>query len=509
MQISDIKIDIGLLWNETEITGELAGEFDIDVTTRSGKAERITTENRNFRARAPRSHKKRTFGIRLEESLSEERAQEILARALSVSGSFKGDVIEAGVRWSDNLDGRVWWPVLAAGSLSDAEELLRDLRDKTNLEPLALSIVPIEDTRETPFFFSAGDKEFEATRVACTPRVKTVFHLDNVPIGRGFHWERKERLSYRGELHLFVSPEQGLTAANRLPLETYLHSTVFSEMGDDLPDAFLAAQAIAARSTVLATAGRHHRGDGFHLCNDDHCQCYQGVSREPDDIHPAIGESAGQILTHDNKPADARYAKSCGGMSETYDAVWGGEGPAYLISRPCGELTIGNLKDEKAARSFLHQSPAAFCNDDVYPYPERWSEERHFRWQRDYSAKELENIIQNKMGIEVGTLREFRPLVRGASGRILILEIIGSKRTLKLYRELEIRRALSLSHLPSSCFIIEPQGKGPDGFTIIGGGWGHGVGLCQLGAVAMANKGMSAERILKHYYHNAMIIRLT
>ncbi|MBU1936237.1 SpoIID/LytB domain-containing protein, partial [bacterium] len=234
-------------------------------------------------------------------------------------------------------------------------------------------------------------------------------------------------------------------------------------------------------------------------------QCYQGVSREPKDIHPAIAETAGQILTHENKPADARYAKSCGGMSETYDAVWGGEGPAYLVSRACGELTIGNLKDEKAARDFLHQKPAAFCNDEFYPYPERWSEERHFRWRRDYSAKELENIIQNKTGVEVGTLRELRPLVRGASGRILILEIIGSKRTLKLYRELEIRRALSPSHLPSSCFIIEPQGKGPDRFIIIGGGWGHGVGLCQLGAVAMANQGWSAERILKHYYPNTKI----
>ncbi len=508
MQISNIQIDIGLLWNEADITGEFAGAFDIAITTPSGKSERFTIENRNFHARASQSIKKRTFGIRLEESLSEERAQESIAKALNVSKNFKGDVIEAGVRWSENLDGRVWWPVLAAGSLSNAEELLHDLREKTNLEPLGLSIVPMEERSDSPFHFTIGEMNFEATRVECIPRTKSIFHLNNVPIGRGFHWERKEKLSYRGQLHLFASPEQGLTAANRLPLETYLHSTVFSEMGADLPDAFLAAQAIAARSTVLATAGRHHRGDGFHLCNDDHCQCYQGVSREPKDIHPAIAETAGQILTHDNKPADARYAKSCGGMSETYDAVWGGEGPAYLVSRPCGELTIGNLKDEKAARDFLHNKLAAFCNDDVYPYPERWSEEKHFRWQRDYSAKELENILQNKTGVEIGTLRELQPLVRGASGRILILEIIGSKRTLKLYRELDIRRALSPSHLPSSCFIIEPQGKGPDRFMIIGGGWGHGVGLCQLGAVAMANQGWSTERILKHYYPNTKITEI-
>lgn len=509
MNYSKQQIDIGLLWNEVEIAGEIASDFDVVMQFVSGQTKCFAVRDERFYARAVLRRKSRTFGIRLEESLSEQRARDVLTRAQAVSDSFNGEVVAAGVNWEEGLDGRVWWPVLAAGTKSDAEELLNDLREKTELPPLPLSIVPLSERRDAPFEFIMGQERREVTSVRCFPRSSdSLFYLQNVPIGRGFHWQHKERLGYRGELHIFSSPEGGVTAANRLSLETYLRSTVFSEMGTDLPDAFLAAQAIAARSTVSATAGRHHRGDGFHLCNDDHCQCYQGISREPPEISPAIMETAGQILTCDGKPADARYAKSCGGVSETYEAVWGGEGPTYLISRPCGKFDAPDLKKEESVQAFLHQKPPAFCNDALYSYPERWREEKHFRWQRDYGASELQQIIENKTGIEVGTLRELRPLVRGRSGRILILEIVGSKRTLRVYRELEVRRVLSPSHLPSSCFIVESEGKGPERFRIVGGGWGHGVGLCQLGATAMANEDWNAERILEHFYPNTTISEL-
>ena len=166
------------------------------------------------------------------------------------------------------------------------------------------------------------------------------------------------------------------------------------------------------------------------------------------------------------------------------------------------------LKGEKEVQEFLHRKPRAFCNDEFYPYPERWREENHFRWQREYGAAELRDIIESKTGISLGRLRELRPLMRGASGRILILEIVGSERTMRIYRELEIRRALSPSHLPSSCFAVASEGKGPDQFHLIGGGWGHGVGMCQLGAAAMADKGWSAERILEHYYPGTELITL-
>ena len=188
MQITNIKIDIGVLWNETDITGELTGEFDINVTTPSGRNKHFTLANCNFRARTPPSHRERTFGIRLEESLSEKRAQEHLASALNISKSFKGDVIEAGVRWSDDLDGRVWWPVLAAGSSSDAKELLHDLREKTTLEPLGLSIIPIEGASRIPFFSPQVKKNLKQLLSNVSPErsvhfIWTMFPLDVVFTG--------------------------------------------------------------------------------------------------------------------------------------------------------------------------------------------------------------------------------------------------------------------------------------------------------------------------------------
>ncbi len=510
MPISEIQVDIGLLWNETEITGELVGDFEIRTTDTSGKSVCLESISRDFHARAIFPRKELTFGIRLQESLSHKRAREVLTNALAVSQSFKGEVVEAGVSWGEGLDGRVWWPILQAGSLHDAEEFLDELRSKTSLEPLSLSIVTMGERNDAPFEFAIGVEKREATRVSCVPRRQdSPFYLHDIPIGRGFHWERHERLSYRGELHLFASRGDGLTAMNRIPLETYIRSTVFSEMGPDLPDAFLAAQAVAARSTVLATANRHHRGEGFHLCNDDHCQCYQGVLREPQVISPALGETEGEILVSNGRPVDARYAKCCGGVSETYEAVWGGEGHPYFISRPCGEFETADLTQEQNMQEFLSQRAPAFCNDELHAYPERWREESYFRWQREYNASELQTLIEAKVGIEVGTVRELRPIKRGASGRILILEIVGSKQTLRIYRELEIRRVLFLSHLPSSCFIVETEGKGPDKFRLIGAGWGHGVGLCQLGAAAMAHKGRSKQRILEHYYPETKLFSIT
>jgi SpoIID/LytB domain protein len=510
MKIPEIQIDIGLLWGETEITGEITGDFEIRITDASGKSARIENTSRDFRARAISSCKEPTFGIRLEESLSEVRARDILKNALSISQSFRGEIVEAGVKWSDELDGRVRWPILHAGSLHDAEEFLDELRSNTSLEPLSLAIVQMTDRSDAPFEISTNNEKREVTRVSFVPRGQnSLFYLRDIPIGRGFHWERHERLGYRGELHLHASRAGGITAMNRLPLETYIRSTVFSEMGPDLPDAFVAAQAIAARSTVLATANRHHHGEGFHLCNDDHCQCYQGVLREPQVISSALAKTEGEILAFDGKPVDARYAKCCGGVSETYEAVWGGEGPSYFAARACGEFETADLTQDRNVREFLSKKPPAFCNDGLHPYPERWREENYFRWQREYGASELQTLIEAKVGMEVGTLRELRAIKRGASGRILILEIVGSKRSLRIYRELEIRRALSLSHLPSSCFIVEPEGKGPDKFRLIGAGWGHGVGLCQLGAAAMAQKDWNKERILEHYYPGTSLVSST
>jgi SpoIID/LytB domain protein len=300
----------------------------------------------------------------------------------------------------------------------------------------------------------------------------------------------------------------------------YLESAVGSEMRSDLPPAFSQAQAIAARSTVLATAGRHHRADGFDLCNDDHCQCYQGTQREAGAVVAPIKESAGQVLVHASTPptppagggesdssliphpsslrvVDARYAKSCGGVSERYEEAWGAEDHPYFEVRACGDFPVPDLTDEAHARAFVLSHPPAWCNDKLFPYPEPWDKDPLFRWTREFDRAEWGRLIESKTGTAVGAITSMHVQRRGPSGRILILEVTGETDSLVIYGELNIRRALSPSHLPSSFFVWDMEG---DTITLHGGGWGHGVGLCQLGAAAMAKAGKSVESILEHYY---------
>jgi stage II sporulation protein D len=301
-----------------------------------------------------------------------------------------------------------------------------------------------------------------------------------------------------------------------LSLETYLESAVGSEMRSHLPPAFSQAQAICARSTVLATANRHHRADGFDVCNDDHCQCYQGVKQESGAVIAPVRETAGQVLVSpplqppvnggvSGRVVDARYAKSCGGISERYEAVWGEEGPDYFVVRTCGDFDGDDLSNEILARNFLLNPPPAWCNGELHPYPEPWDKDPLFRWEFSHTRAEWGELIARKTGSSIGAVKAFQVKQRGKSGRILILEIEGEARSLTIYGELNIRRALSPSHLPSSYFVVEEHG---DTLTLLGGGWGHGVGLCQLGAAAMAKHGWSVQQILDHYYPGSEITKL-
>jgi stage II sporulation protein D len=510
-----LSVSIGLLWNESEIRGELRGPFHLRARMEAGVHTNVLhglnkTGGRGgpplqisgaFCARAMEQAGVAQWGIRLAESLSPDHAERQLNSVLAHTTAFELDILEAGRTWESDgtaLDNRVWWPVVKLATRDDAEPVLELLRTISTLDPLGFSIVRLDVTEPRDLFeFSCGDFSARVLDAQFIPASgSSLFRLHNVPIGRGFHWERKESLDYRGELKLFAGTN-GLTAVNVLPLETYLESAVGSEMRSDLPPAFSQAQAICARSTVLATAGRHHRADGFDLCNDDHCQCYQGVQREAGAVIAPIRDTAGQILAHGERVVDARYAKSCGGISERYEAAWGAEGPDYFAVRACGDFAVPDLRDESAARAFLEDAPPAWCNPRSHPYPEPWDKDPLYRWEFRYDKRELGELIARKTSHEVGNVRSLSVLKRGASGRILILEIEGSTRTQRIYGELNIRRALSASHLPSSFFVCDDAG---DSLILRGGGWGHGVGLCQLGACAMAKAGWSVEQILAHYY---------
>jgi len=491
------------LWSERSIAGELIGPHRVVCRTDCCRSVVLERASGLLVARADSTVRTESVGIRLAESLSRSHAERILNNVASAkSERLDLDLIEAGRVWKTgggNSDNRVWWPVVKLASRDEADEMMRRLQHVAGLEPLGFAVVRLDKAEASePFEFTCGDFSARVLEVTAESlSAESRFALESVPIGRGFHWERKERLEYRGSLRVFHRAGEGLTAVNRLDLETYLESAVGSEMRSDLPPAFSQAQAIAARSTVLATAGRHHYADGFDLCNDDHCQCYQGTQREAGAVVAPVRATAGQVLAFGNRVVDARYAKSCGGVSELYQAAWGEEGPAYFAVRACGDFAVPDLTSEDEARRFLSEPPSAWCNGGVHPYPEPWDKDPLFRWTRSYSRKELGDLIEEKTGKRVGDVRALRVLRRGASGRILILDIEGSVRTIRVFGELRIRQALSPSHLPSSFFVADERG---DEIMLHGGGWGHGVGLCQLGACAMAKAGMSAERILAHYY---------
>ncbi|MDD5087277.1 MAG: SpoIID/LytB domain-containing protein [bacterium] len=541
-----LEVHIGLLWDEPAIRGEFAGEFLVRCRVDCCRFLTLDETAGAFEAFSEPGRRQHDYAIRLCESLSPAHAERTLSEPKELAQKFDVDIVEAGRTWESGgqqFDIRVWWPIVKLDSLSDAEKTLDELRAMPGLDPLGLALVRLDRAvPDLPFEFRFGSFSGRALEIWTTPlSPESFFRLHDVPIGRGFHWQRKESLDYRGSLRLFHPGGAGLSAVNRLELESYLESAVGSEMRSDLPAAFSQAQAIAARSTVLATANRHHFADGFDLCHDDHCQCYQGILREADAVVAPIRESSGIILvsplsTPLNPPTkwretgahsraalpndassfivhrsslprvvDARYAKSCGGVSERYEAAWGGEGPDYFTVRACGEFSVPDLSREDSAREFLKSDSPAWCNPRLHPYPDPWDKDPLFRWTFEYTRKELGDLIAEKTGHDVGRVQELNAIRRGKSGRILILEIVGEAGTQHIYGELNIRRALSKSHLPSSFFVVDERA---DRIILSGGGWGHGVGLCQLGAAAMARAGWNVESILNHYYPRTELMNL-
>ena len=370
------------------------------------------------------------------------------------------------------------------------------------------------------------------------PEARATFSIDDVTIGIKFHWERRERQTFQGSLRLERRDNGMIAVINEIPLEAYLVSVVSSEMRAGAPLAFLKAHAIASRSWLVAMLEREagtapDRGqcgvasddrivrwyeredhDIYDVCADDHCQRYQGVTRViSDNARQAVAETTGRFLTYDEKVCDARFYKACGGLTESYENVWADHSVPYLVSLSDAPMPFAPIGSEQDAAAWIAARPDAFCNisdpsilETILPDFDR--DTAFFRWQVAYEREELEAIIREKSGLEIGSLLALEPALRGPSGRIIHLVIRGTKRSVTVGKELEIRRWLSRSHLPSSAFVVETeQGEDglPKGFVLRGAGWGHGVGLCQIGAAMMALKGYKAEEILMHYFPGAII----
>lgn len=370
---------------------------------------------------------------------------------------------------------------------------------------------------------------------------KDMFELTDVTIGIQFHWERKEIQRFKGKLEI-IREDDHLTAVNQLDIEDYLCSVISSEMSATSSPELLKAHAVVSRSWLLAQQEKAQelkqetspycsvlkneneyicwfdREDhaNFDVCADDHCQRYQGITKASTPaVYEAVEATRGEVLTYKGKVCDTRFSKCCGGITENFENVWEPVAHPYLNKRydaPRQEQ-IPDLTREEEARKWINSFPAVFCNttdkqilrEVLNDYD--LSTQQFFRWEIHYTQQEIAALLKKKLNIDFGQISDLQPLERGTSGRIIKLKIIGSRQSLVIGKELWIRRALSPTHLYSSAFIVdkEMQQGTVSGFCLKGAGWGHGVGLCQIGAAVMSTQGYSYQEILRHYFPHTQL----
>lgn len=362
------------------------------------------------------------------------------------------------------------------------------------------------------------------------------FTLCDVTIGVEFHWQRKERQSFRGSLEFFAAGGR-ITAVNRISAEEYLKSVISSEMNARASLELLKAHAVISRSWLIAQIGKRDGvvksngcgmkrdndeiikwydrddHDRFDVCADDHCQRYQGITRAClPTVNRAVEETRGEVLMFNGEVCDARFSKCCGGVTEEFGYCWEEKVVEYLkgVRDNAEEAPLPDLSTEHGAGKWITGNADAFCNTDdrdvlCQVLNDFDVETRDFyRWQIRYTQQELSDIVRERSGIDFGIVEALTPLERGVSGRISRLRIEGSKRSMTVGKELEIRKMLSRSHLYSSAFtVMRDNGD----FILKGAGWGHGVGLCQIGAAVMGSRGYGYREILAHYYKGANVER--
>lgn len=394
----------------------------------------------------------------------------------------------------------------------------------------------------------------EYTELSFTPRQNSLsfFELKDVTIGINFHWERKEAQRFRGELKI-IAEEDKLTAINIIPIEDYLTSVISSEMSATASLELLKAHAVISRSWLLNKLRMENEESGvtmqpdnaahsqlstfnsqlikwydheahtnFDVCADDHCQRYQGITRAstPQAIE-AVSATRGEALKYEGKICDARFSKCCGGAFEEFQNCWENVRHPYLIKQRDNktETALPDLTIEAEADKWIRTSPAAFCNTKdakvlnqvLNNYDQETAD--FYRWKVYYTQQELSELMHKRSGINFGQIIDLIPVERGTSGRLIRLKIVGTLRTLTIGKELEIRRTLSTSHLYSSAFVVDkeyedPSKSIPSRFILTGAGWGHGVGLCQIGAAMMGEQGFEYEEILSHYYPGSTLEKL-
>ena len=357
-------------------------------------------------------------------------------------------------------------------------------------------------------------------------RSKSGFKVKNVIAGRGFHWQKLIDVYLPGMIEITMINGY-LVLINELSLEEYLMCVATSEMGARCPKSLIEAQTIVARSWMLANVEQKHVDMGMDVCNDDCCQRYQGTGNLTQHSIDGALTTHGQVLTYQDKICDARYSKSCGGIMESFVTIWDGQELPYLQNLPdrAGEdpLPAAVIHDEKSAIKWIDDQPIAFCSPETVPeeslpdYLGNVDEGgKYYRWQVTYSQQEFCDLLNQKLNLDASYISLLIPLSRGGSGRIVELQINyekidGQKAQIRLDRDVAIRQSLNEGFLYSSCIYFELIRDDRNVITQIiihGAGWGHGVGLCQIGALGMSLNGYSSQEILIHYYPGSQMIKI-
>lgn len=491
-------------------------------------------------------YKKMTYrlaaSILKEVAVTEEQADEIsnnIKDSTFNGGEFTSTIFEPSSTGASEIEG----PTVSVGIMS-GEGIEFKLNGEYSFEGRILSGNMIARATASGIEFqgkSYGELQFAPVNVHST------FTLKGVTIGINFHWQRNEAQEFGDKLKIICNGGK-LMAINVVAVEEYLKSVISSEMKATASLELLKSHAIISRSWLLCQMGKRRKGTMmnceqpkcncsageyvkwydrddhvlFDVCSDDHCQRYQGITREiSDKASLAVDLTRGLVLSNEGKICDARFSKCCGGITEEYATCWEDKEVPFLKSVCDNEenkLADGFNSEDEVEDFINNDSYDAFCNTQdrellsqvLNDYDTETRD--FFRWQVSYSQSELGNIVREKTGIDLGDIRDLIPLKRGKSGRIWLLEIVGTKHSIKIGKELEIRRVLSTTHLYSSAFIVhkgdaDSQGL-PKTIQLQGAGWGHGAGLCQIGAAVMGAKGYSCRQILEHYYKNTDIDKL-
>lgn len=420
------------------------------------------------------------------------------------------------------------------------------LNEKLKLKNKKLTAVPngskiILKENDSIIFSDQELKFIPVKRNDKIEEAKYKFEVENVVIGIDFHWEQKERETFEGSFTI-LNKNGKLILINEIEVERYLQSVISSEMNSESPFEYLKAHSIVSRSWLLAQLNARKKGklenefqindnekiiwydktehEDFDVCADDHCQRYQGLTR----LHSnralnAVIETCGVVLTYNGEICDTRYSKSCGGITEEFQNVW--EDISYPYLKTVYDSESQNQafpQTEEEFEKFIKSNPEAYCNTNDEDLLKKVLNEfdlitkDFYRWKIEIKQLALKTLLEIKLGIDFGEIKNLVPLERGKSGRIKKLKIIGTKKEFTIGKELEIRRALSEKHLYSSAFVVEPVYKEgseiPCKFVLYGAGWGHGVGFCQIGGAVMASKGKTFEEILKHYFPGAELKKI-